>query len=59
MHHAGYVQGLIWYTYFTGDPAGIEGSQGIADWVLRNSKVHVTAMERALGPSVDDAQRRL
>lgn len=49
MHHAGYVQGLIWYTYFTGDPVGIEGSKGIADWVLRNSKIHVTAMERALG----------
>lgn len=49
MHHAGYVQGLIWYTYFTGDPAGIEGAKGIADWVLRNSKIHVTGMERALG----------
>ena len=49
MHHAGYVQGLIWYTYFTGDPVGIEGSRGIADWVLRNSKIHVTGMERQLG----------
>jgi len=49
MHHAGYVQGLIWYTYFTGDPPGIEGSKGIADWVLRNSKIHVIGMERQLG----------
>lgn len=49
MHHAGYVQGLLWYTYLTGDPAGLEGAKGIADWVLRNSKIHTTAMERALG----------
>ncbi len=49
MHHAGYVQGLIWYSYFTGDPIGIEGSKGIADWVLRNSKIHVVGMERQLG----------
>jgi hypothetical protein len=49
MHHAGYVQGLLWYTYFTGDPVGIEGSTGIADWVLRNSKIHVIGMERQLG----------
>jgi len=49
MHHAGYVQGLIWYTYFTGDPIGIEGAKGIADWVLRNSKIHVIGMERQLG----------
>jgi hypothetical protein len=49
MHHAGYVQGLLWYTYFTGDPAGIEGAKGIADWILGASKIHVTGMERALG----------
>jgi hypothetical protein len=49
MHHAGYVQGLIWYSYFTGDPSGIEGAKGIADWVLRNAKIQVTGMERALG----------
>ena len=49
MHHAGYVQGLIWYSYLTGDPVGIEGRKGIADWVLRNSKIHVIGMERQLG----------
>jgi hypothetical protein len=49
MHHAGYVQGLIWYSYFTGDPVGIEGAKGIADWVLKNSKIHVIGMERQLG----------
>jgi hypothetical protein len=49
MHHAGYVQGLLWYSYFMGDPAGIEGAKGIADWILGASKIHVTGMERALG----------
>lgn len=49
MNHAGYVQGLIWYTYFTGEPAGILGAQGIADWALANLGIHATAMERALG----------
>lgn len=50
MHHAGYTQGLIWYTYFTGDPAGLEGARGIADWVLRNLKPesNVGQMERAM-----------
>jgi hypothetical protein len=51
MHHAGYVQGLIWYSYFTGEPAGILGARGIADWALRNLKpeTNVGGMERALG----------
>jgi hypothetical protein len=51
MHHAGYVQGLIWYSYFTGDPTGIAGAKTIADWVLHNLKPeeNVGHMERALG----------
>jgi hypothetical protein len=51
MHHAGYVQGLIWYSYFTGDPAGIAGAKTIADWVLHNlqPEENVGHMERALG----------
>ena len=49
MHHAGYVQGLIWYSYFTGEPIGLLGAQGIADWVLRSTGVQTTAMERILG----------
>ncbi len=51
MHHAGYVQGLIWYTYFTGDAAGVAGAKTIADWVLHNLKPeeNVGHMERALG----------
>jgi len=51
MHHAGYVQGLILCSYFTGDPAGIAGARGVADWVLRNisPENNVGQMERALG----------
>jgi hypothetical protein len=51
MHHAGYVQGLIWATYFTGDPYGLDGARSIADWALRNLKpeANVGQMERALG----------
>ena len=51
MHHAGYIQGLIWYSYFTGEAVGILGAQGIADWVLDNIKPEssVGSMERALG----------
>ena len=51
MHHAGYVQGLILYSYFTGEPIGIAGARGIADWVLRNisPENNVGQMERALG----------
>ena len=51
MNHAGYVQGLIWYSYFTGDPDGILGAKDIANWVLVNMKPanSVGNMERALG----------
>ncbi len=51
MHHAGYVQGLIWYSYFTGDPTGIAGAKTIADWVLRKMKPEENTghMERAAG----------
>jgi hypothetical protein len=51
MHHAGYVQGLLLYSYLTGDPAGIAGARGIAEWVLRNisPEANVGQMERALG----------
>ena len=51
MNHAGYVQGLIWSSYFTGDPDGILGAKDIADWVLLNMKPSnsVGNMERALG----------
>lgn len=48
-HHAGYVRGLIWHSYFTGDPIGINGAQGIADWCLRNLGVHTNRHERYLG----------
>ncbi len=51
MNHAGYVQGLVWASYFTGDPDGILGAKDIANWVLANMKPtsSVTGMERALG----------
>lgn len=49
MHHAGFVQGLIWYSDLTGDPSGLEGARGIADWVLRNTRVQTGSMERAIG----------
>jgi hypothetical protein len=51
MSHAGYTQGLIWYTYLTGHPEGLEAARGIADWCLRNIRPerNVNAMERALG----------
>jgi hypothetical protein len=51
MHHAGYVQGLIWQSYFTGEPDGILGARSIADWVLRNIKPesNVGQAERAMG----------
>lgn len=54
MHHAGYAQGLIWYSYFTGEPVGVLGAQGIADWVLGSIKPEssVGSMERALGHSL-------
>ena len=51
LSHAGYVQGLIWYSYFTGDRAGIDGAKGIADWVLTAIRPDTTmgTMERAMG----------
>lgn len=51
MHHAGYVQGLVWYSYFTGEPIGILGAQGISNWVLGHigPERSVGSMERALG----------
>src|SRR5205085_596446 len=35
-NHAGYVQGLIWYSYLTGEPIGIAGARGIADWATQH-----------------------
>lgn len=49
MNHAGYVQGLIWSSYLTGEPAGLDGAKGIAAWVLRNLDDHTKGMERQLG----------
>lgn len=51
MNHAGYTQGLLLYSYLTGDPIGIEGSRNIAGWCLRNITPESTlgGMERALG----------
>jgi hypothetical protein len=51
MHHAGYVQGLILESYFTGDPDGLAGARGIAEWVLGHisPEANVGMMERALG----------
>jgi hypothetical protein len=49
MNHAGYVQGLIWSTYLTGEPACLDGAEGIAAWVLRNLDDHTRGMERQLG----------
>jgi hypothetical protein len=49
MHHAGYVQGLILYSYLTGEPIGLEGAQGIAEWVLTHLGDHTVGMERQLG----------
>lgn len=48
-HHAGYVQGLIWYDYFLGESVGVAGAKGIADWVLRKIYPAVGSMERAVG----------
>jgi hypothetical protein len=51
MHHAGYVRGLIWYSYLTGEAIGILGARGIAGWTLANisPQLNVEGMERALG----------
>ncbi|MPY90785.1 MAG: hypothetical protein GEU99_23090 [Luteitalea sp.] len=48
-HHAGYVQGLLWYSYLTGEPIGVLGAQGIADWVLRSLSPGHASMERGVG----------
>jgi hypothetical protein len=34
---------------FTGDPGGIDGARGIADWTLRTTPVLAQGMERQLG----------
>lgn len=47
--HAGYTQGLLLYTYLTGNPEGLAGARGIADWCLRRLGVHTGGMERVLG----------
>jgi hypothetical protein len=49
MNHAGYVQGLILYSYLTGEPIGLEGAKGIAEWVLTHLGDHTVGMERQLG----------
>ena len=49
MHHAGYVQGLILYTYLTGEPIGLGGAEGIAEWVRTHLGDHTAGMERQLG----------
>jgi hypothetical protein len=51
MHHAGYVQGMILSTYFTGEPEGLSAARSIADWALANLKPesNTGVMERALG----------
>ncbi len=48
-NHAGYVQGLIWHSYLTGDPGGIAGARGIADWATRDMPILTGGMERQLG----------
>ena len=47
--HAGYTQGLLWYSYLTGSPDGLVGARGIADWCLRKLGLHTSGMERVLG----------
>jgi hypothetical protein len=47
--HAGFTKGLLWYSYLTGDPAGLDGARGIADWCVRNLGIHTSGMERVLG----------
>jgi hypothetical protein len=47
--HAGYIQGLLWYSYLTGSPEGVAGARGIADWCLHKLGLHTSGMERVLG----------
>lgn len=51
MSHAGFVEGLIWASNFTGDPDGLEGAKGIADWLLRTDtpELNIGGMERESG----------
>jgi hypothetical protein len=51
MSHAGFVEGLIWASYLSGDPDGLEGAKGIADWVLRSisPQANIGGMERGSG----------
>ncbi|MGP8243961.1 MAG: hypothetical protein ACLQVN_05525 [Bryobacteraceae bacterium] len=51
MSHAGFVEGLIWSSLFTGDPDGLEGAKAIADWVLRTDTpaLNIGGMERQSG----------
>ncbi|MDO8543040.1 MAG: hypothetical protein Q7S40_21555 [Opitutaceae bacterium] len=46
--HASNAQGLLWYSYLTGDPAGKDGARGIADWCLSKLGLHTSGMERVL-----------
>jgi hypothetical protein len=48
-NHAGYVQGLIWHSYLLGEPTGIAGARGIADWAVRKLTILTTGMERLVG----------
>ncbi len=48
-NHAGYVEGLIWHSYFTGEPTGLAGARGIADWASRRTPILTTGMERLVG----------
>ena len=51
-NHAGYTQGLIWHSYFLGEPTGILGAKGIADWASRRGAgppILSTGMERLIG----------
>jgi hypothetical protein len=43
------VQGLLWYSYLTGDPEGMDGALGIADWSLSHLGIHTNGLERMLG----------
>ncbi len=48
-NHAGYVQGLIWHSYLLGEPTGIAGARGIADWASRRTPILTNGMERLIG----------
>jgi hypothetical protein len=48
-NHAGYTQGLIWHSYLLGEPTGVEGARGIADWASRRLPILTSGMERLIG----------